>query len=98
MLREPTQSIWQALSVRPERKGFILVGGSALALHLNHRISEDLDFVRPETRLPRDTLRQLTNGVSALSFDLRQAPRAEREGSRDICHEGAGQRETSEDP
>jgi len=73
--------VWQALSVRPELDGFILVGGSALALHLNHRISEDLDFVWPQPRLPREALRQLTQPGSDLAFDSRQDPRAEREAS-----------------
>jgi len=40
-------SLWnllQHLSALPELKNFCLVGGTALALHLGHRKSEDLDF------------------------------------------------------
>jgi predicted nucleotidyltransferase component of viral defense system len=81
MLREPTQSVWQALSVRPELNGFILVGGSALALHLNHRISEDLDFAWPHPRLPRENLHQLINADSGLAFESYQDPRAQREAT-----------------
>ena len=81
MLREPTNSVWQALSVRPELNGFILVGGSALALHLNHRISEDLDFAWPHPRLPREILHQLTNANSDLVFEPKQDPRVQREAT-----------------
>ena len=79
MLPEPTNSVWQALSVKPELHGFVLVGGSALALHLNHRISEDLDFAWPHPRLPREVLRKLTNSDSDFRFKLYQDPLAERE-------------------
>jgi predicted nucleotidyltransferase component of viral defense system len=81
MLREPTQSVWQVLADKPELKGFVLVGGSALALHLNHRISEDLDFAWPQPRLPREALRQLTEAASGLKFDSRQDPWADREAN-----------------
>jgi len=79
MLSEPTQSVWQALSVRPELKGFVLVGGSALTLHLNHRISEDLDFVWPHPRLPREALHQLTKAGADFKFDPNEDPWAQRE-------------------
>ena len=79
MLREPTNGVWQALAVRPELSGFVLVGGSALALHLNHRISEDLDFAWPHPRLPRDVLHQMTKAGSGLKFESYQDPWAQRE-------------------
>src|SRR5580704_5872851 len=34
--------LWPELKAVPE--GFVLYGGTALALHLGHRISEDFDF------------------------------------------------------
>ena len=33
-------------------RGFVLVGGTALTMHLGHRVSEDLDFMWADTRLP----------------------------------------------
>jgi len=36
---------------------FILIGGTALAMHLGHRKSEDLDFITVLLRLPRATLK-----------------------------------------
>ncbi len=79
MLREPTNTIWQALSTRPELRGFVLVGGSALALHLDHRISEDLDFAWPHPKLPRAVLSQLPESLEKLSLEPDQDPLAERE-------------------
>ena len=57
MLRPETEKLWLRLRAEPLLAGFVLVGGTALTLHLGHRLSEDLDFVfvRGE-RLPRRAL------------------------------------------
>jgi hypothetical protein len=53
------------LRVEPGLAGFVLIGGSALSLHLAHRQSEDLDFAylglaaTPASRLPRGPLEQV---------------------------------------
>lgn len=52
MLRPDTQALWDALKQCPAMRGFVLVGGTALTLHLGHRISEDLDFMWSDKRLP----------------------------------------------
>lgn len=55
--------LWTRLRNEPALAGFVLIGGSALALHLGHRISEDLDFAlrgledRPALQLPRIVLK-----------------------------------------
>jgi hypothetical protein len=41
------QQIWNDLSAAP-RLGFVLYGGTAIALHLGHRRSIDFDFFRSE--------------------------------------------------
>jgi Nucleotidyl transferase AbiEii toxin, Type IV TA system len=41
------QQIWNALAAAP-RLGFVLYGGTAIALHLGHRSSIDFDFFRSE--------------------------------------------------
>jgi Nucleotidyl transferase AbiEii toxin, Type IV TA system len=41
------QQIWNALAAAP-RFGFVLYGGTAIALHLGHRRSIDFDFFRSE--------------------------------------------------
>lgn len=52
MLRPDTQKLWDCLQGSPLMNGFVLVGGTALTLHLRHRVSEDLDFMFAAHRLP----------------------------------------------
>jgi hypothetical protein len=59
--------------------GFVLIGGSALALHIHHRISEDLDFAWPYGRLPRESLQTLIEGEPSLDYVLDQNEVALRE-------------------
>jgi hypothetical protein len=62
MLPAATEKVWSFLSGQSALNGFILVGGTALALHLRHRLSEDLDLVCLAGQLPRarlDALRVL---------------------------------------
>jgi len=48
-----TARLWHRLETEPLLAGWYLVGGSALALRIGHRVSEDLDFAWPEgTKLP----------------------------------------------
>lgn len=43
-LSKDTANVLLSLSEIPFMQNFVLVGGSGLALYLNHRLSEDLDF------------------------------------------------------
>lgn len=52
--------------------GFVLIGGSALALRLRHRRSEDLDLVFPESRLPRARLDALLRIATPGGFNFRR--------------------------
>jgi hypothetical protein len=72
MLQESTSQVWKILSSKPELAGFVLIGGTALALHIDHRISEDLDFSWPHGKLPREALKKLVETESALEFVLDQ--------------------------
>ena len=80
MLRPDTFQLWERLRGEPVLAGFALVGGSALALHLGHRASEDLDFTyvgleeppvasddaaTREARLPRRRLEVLVERLRA---------------------------------
>jgi hypothetical protein len=48
-----TARLWHRLEMEPLLAGWYLVGGSALALRIGHRMSEDLDFAWPDgTKLP----------------------------------------------
>lgn len=44
MLPEATQSVFDDIKDCPGIEGFLLVGGTALSMRLDHRLSEDLDF------------------------------------------------------
>ncbi len=59
MLRPETEKLWGHLKTQPALRGFVLVGGTALSMHLHHRLSEDLDFMIPEKRLPRAQIEAL---------------------------------------
>ena len=51
-LPERTRRLFHRLSDEPLLEGLVLVGGSALALQIGHRISEDLDFACLDQKLP----------------------------------------------
>lgn len=57
-----TASLFHLLNVESEISDFYLIGGTALALHIGHRISEDLDFItkapNAAARLEGDRLRE----------------------------------------
>lgn len=59
MLKPETERVWQCLRGQPALAGFVLIGGTAITLHIAHRLSEDLDFVCPLPKLPRVKLRAL---------------------------------------
>lgn len=48
VLPERTREVWEMFSEIGLEQGFVLAGGTALALRLGHRESEDLDFFRNE--------------------------------------------------
>jgi hypothetical protein len=53
MLKPETLALWNKLKDASALHGFVLMGGTALAMHLDHRVSEDLDFAWPAQKLPR---------------------------------------------
>jgi predicted nucleotidyltransferase component of viral defense system len=46
-----TQKVFEELAERQFINKYSLVGGTALSLHLKHRLSEDLDFIYDEEKL-----------------------------------------------
>jgi hypothetical protein len=44
------------LAVNEQLRGFTLIGGTALALQINHRKSEDLDFWLPAEKMDKETI------------------------------------------
>lgn len=72
MLPPATERVWNYLKEQPALAGFILVGGSALALTIRHRLSEDLDFIFLEPTLPRERLDALCLQARGAGFDFQR--------------------------
>ena len=70
MLIEPTARLWTVFKNKPELNGFVLIGGSALALRINHRKSEGLDFAWPHGKFPREALQELIKNTPNFRFKL----------------------------
>lgn len=72
-----TGNVLLALSENPVLQSFTFVGGSALTLYLNHRLSEDIDLFTwtktlPGDRLLRDLQRQFADELYIVSADSTQ--------------------------
>lgn len=68
MLPPATEKVWEYLQQQPSLGGFVLAGGSALSLLIKHRLSEDLDFVWLQPRLPRLKLEVFCRGAGEEGF------------------------------
>ena len=66
-----TSRLWRRLDAEPLLRGFVLVGGTALAMRIGHRRSEGLDFayVAGQT-LPRLVLDQLRARLSDEGWNM----------------------------
>lgn len=69
-----TEALFRALSHVPDMRGYTLVGGTALALRLEHRLSEDLDFAREEQRLDRRAIRNVIGALAGRGLPVTQYP------------------------
>lgn len=70
MLADETLKVWEVLKDNPLLDGFVLVGGTALSLHIHHRISEDLDFAYTGINLPRKRLDRLIQIGESLGLTI----------------------------
>lgn len=70
MLRPDTAALWALLQGDKALGGFVLIGGTALTLHLGHRISEDLDFAFDGPRLPRARIESLKRRLGLKGWPL----------------------------
>lgn len=68
LLPPATEKVWNYLQKQPALAGFVLAGGSALSLLIKHRLSEDLDFVCLQARLPRQKLEMLCRSAGEDGF------------------------------
>lgn len=70
MLRPDTQALWDLLKNEKALGGFVLIGGTALSLHLGHRISEDLAFAYQGAKLPRARIEAIKRVLSSRGWPL----------------------------
>jgi len=69
-LAPETRRVWEFLSSQPALGGFVLIGGTALTMHLAHRVSEDLDFINVADKLPRSALNGLVRILERSGFTV----------------------------
>lgn len=58
-MKPKTEALAKRLSIEPLLEQFLLVGGTALSLYFEHRLSEDLDFATTGQTLPRSAISDL---------------------------------------
>ena len=67
-LQPNTQKVLIQLSNLPIMQSFVFVGGSALAVYLNHRLSEDLDFFSTKEELNTATILEQIKSLNIKDF------------------------------
>jgi hypothetical protein len=70
MLPEETSKVWDFLKFQRAMESFVLVGGSALSLRIDHRFSEDLDVAFIGLRLPTARLSALSRSFGERGFSI----------------------------
>ncbi|MFZ9724067.1 MAG: nucleotidyl transferase AbiEii/AbiGii toxin family protein [Burkholderiaceae bacterium] len=75
---EATKRNFARLKDDPRLAGFTLVGGTALALQIGHRISEDLDFNVFGQKLPIKVIDELLNDLAAGGAEIESLITSER--------------------
>ena len=63
-----TRRLFDDLANNPLIHDFVLIGGTALSLFLNHRQSEDLDFAYVGLKLPRQQCREIIDYLAGLGW------------------------------
>jgi len=67
-----TAHLFHLLNVEPEISDFYLIGGTALALYLGHRLSEDLDFITKSPTLPRERIDRVIARLRDHNLDVQR--------------------------
>lgn len=76
-LPDPTAAVFEHLARCPQIGRFVFVGGTALAWHLRHRLSEDLDFFMPALDLDRRAIAKVTDHLLE-AFPVKRMPYGRR--------------------
>ncbi|MGH8371990.1 MAG: nucleotidyl transferase AbiEii/AbiGii toxin family protein [Gammaproteobacteria bacterium] len=69
-----TEALFLALRDMPAIEPYTLVGGTALALRLQHRLSEDLDFAMEGQRLNRTAINAVIRNFDPKAFPVSKYP------------------------
>lgn len=67
-LPEKTRTVFEYLVKEPLLNGFTLIGGTALALQVGHRRSEDLDFWMPSNAMNTQAISRLIRNLDEAQF------------------------------
>lgn len=67
-LPEKTLKVFECLAVNERLHGFTLIGGTALALQISHRKSEDLDFWLPAEKMDKETISAAVRATQQAGF------------------------------
>jgi Nucleotidyl transferase AbiEii toxin, Type IV TA system len=70
VLLPETERVWSFLKQQPSLAGFVLIDGTALALRIHHRRSDDLDLAYPRVRLPHARLEELRRAANQSGFNF----------------------------
>lgn len=82
-LRKNTKNAFLSLAKTPLCGGFVLIGGTALAVQIQHRISEDLDFCTWEKsgKLPTERINALISDLSRSGHQVKLITNPTQESS-----------------
>lgn len=64
-LAAKTRPVYELMAQQPALENFVLVGGTAMALQMGHRLSEDLDFWLPAERISSYAIDRMMNELKA---------------------------------
>lgn len=77
-LKPKTAQIWNSIQDNSLLRDFVLIGGTALSMHIGHRISEDLDFayVANSKHLPKKRIDLLVKEITEAGYIVEKNPNA----------------------
>jgi hypothetical protein len=64
-LAAKTRPVFALMAKQPSLENFVLIGGTAMALQMGHRLSEDLDFWLPAERMSPYAIDRMMNELKA---------------------------------
>jgi Nucleotidyl transferase AbiEii toxin, Type IV TA system len=69
-LAAKTRPVYELLAQQPALENFVLITGTALALQMGHRLSEDLDFWLPAERMSPYAIDRMMNELKARGHSI----------------------------